>query len=236
MVCNRIDIYLITFLLAKLFVIWGWPLTADTFREALAQMQKDYVNQLRFQERLAAAAFDKLFGSRISKAFCGFIGMTMNRGMKKLNEQLITHASQGALDKIKIQDFMNEADLSEDMIRMFFESAMIDGIDKALDKFWDLSNEELAQLAYMMAQQGPAMTNTNNPFGIDEERLKKLMQEQGISENDLTLQIENVNIDDVKENTTTTTTTTTTITSTESEKDGDKKPLLKKSTNDDDVD
>lgn len=217
------------FFIAKLFVIWGWPLTADTFREGLAQMQKEYVNQLRFQERLAAAALDKLFGSRLSKAFCGFIGMTMNRGMKKLNEQLITHASKGALDKIQIQDFMNEADLSEDMIRMFFESAMIDGIDKALDKFWDLSNEELAQLAIMMAQQGPVMGQGSNPFGIDEERLKQLMQQQGISEQDLALQIENVNIDDVPSTTTTTTTTS-------NDDDIEKQPLVKKDNNDYNVD
>lgn len=46
---------------AKLFVVWGWPLTAGTFKEGLASLQSEYISKLKFQERLAAAAVDKVF-------------------------------------------------------------------------------------------------------------------------------------------------------------------------------
>lgn len=90
---------------AKLFVIWGWPLTADTFRDGLAAMQKEYISQLRFGERMAAATLDKLLGSRLSRAFAGIIGITMNRGMKRLNENLIEHCAHGNIDEMKVRSF-----------------------------------------------------------------------------------------------------------------------------------
>lgn len=135
---------------AKLFVIWGWPLTAETFRDGLAQMQKEYVHQLKFRERLAVAAVDKVLGSRLSRAFTGIIGITMNRGMKKLNEELIEQCAKGKLENVKMEDFMGEADLNEDLIRLFFQSAVTEGIDTAIDKYWDLSSEELIQLAQQL--------------------------------------------------------------------------------------
>jgi len=131
---------------AKLFVVWGWPLTADTFKDSLASMQKEYVSQLKLQERLAVVAVDKLLGSRLSKAFSAVIGLTMNRGMKKLNEQLIEKCAKGELQEVKMDDFMQESDTNEEFIKYFFECAITEGVEPALEKFWDLSNDELVQL------------------------------------------------------------------------------------------
>lgn len=135
---------------AKLFVIWGWPLTGDTFKEGLADMQREYMSQLNFKERYAAVAVDKLFGSRLSKSFSGVIGLTMNRGMKKLNEQLIEKCAKGELKEMKMEDFIKESDLNEDFIKFFFETALTQGVEIALDKLWDISSDELAQLMSQM--------------------------------------------------------------------------------------
>jgi len=131
---------------AKLFVIWGWPLTANTFKEGLAALQKDYIEKLKFQQRFAAAAVDKLFGNRLSQAFAGFIGYTMSRGMKKLNQNLIESCSKGNLKDMKLEQFFDEADLDEDIVKLFFEHALKDGIEIAFDKLWDLTTEELLDL------------------------------------------------------------------------------------------
>jgi len=181
---------------AKLFVIWGWPLTADTFRDGLAQMQAEYVQTLKFRERFAAAALDKLLGSKLSKAFTGLIGMTMNRGMKKLNEQLLKHVEKGDLNKVQIQDFIDEADLSDDLIRTFFECALIEGVDLALDKFWDMTVEELAQYAQVLAQNGGNDGAMNQLFGglqLTEDQLKQI---QSADEGNADVQIGEVSADD----------------------------------------
>eukprot|EP00818_Percolomonas_sp_WS_P001220 CAMPEP_0117445702 /NCGR_PEP_ID=MMETSP0759-20121206/5939_1 /TAXON_ID=63605 /ORGANISM="Percolomonas cosmopolitus, Strain WS" /LENGTH=521 /DNA_ID=CAMNT_0005237901 /DNA_START=82 /DNA_END=1647 /DNA_ORIENTATION=- len=170
---------------AQLFVIWGWPLTADKFQDSLAEMQKHYVKQLKMKERMAVAMVDKLLGSRLSKAFVGIIGITMNRGMKQLNENLVKQADKGALENFSVEDFMHESDMSEDLIKLFFEAAIREGIDKALDKFWDISPEELQTLAEYMKSQPDSMFNS---FQFDEEGMRtmeeKMQQLEDAGEDD----------------------------------------------------
>lgn len=185
---------------AKLFVIWGWPLTADTFKEGLASMQKEYISQLRFQERLAAVAVDKLFGSRLSKAFAGVIGLTMNRGMKRLNEKLIEKCATGDMKDVKLDDFMQESDMNEDFIRFFFETAITEGIDPALDKFWDLSGEELTVLMSQM-QIGGGPSADNLFFNQDVGTMVQLTEEEQLAlASQLDVEIGEVNADTLEGN------------------------------------
>jgi predicted GTPase len=139
---------------SKLFICWGWPLTAGTFKDSLAQMQAEYLNKLKFQERLAASAIDKLLGGRISKTFVSFIGYTMNRGMKKLNENLMISASKGELDNLKMEDFFSESDLDEETVKMFFTMCLTEGHEKSLDVMWALSHQELQDLKKQMVLSG----------------------------------------------------------------------------------
>jgi hypothetical protein len=155
---------------AKLFVVWGWPLTAGTFKDSLAQMQSEYMAKLKFQERLVASTLDKLLGGRISKTFAAFIGYTMNRGMKKLNENLMIQCSKGEMENMKMDDFFNEADLDEETVKMFFQMCLIDGIEPALDKMWDLSHKELQELKKQMVLSG----GTDIFAGLDEEKQKEI--------------------------------------------------------------
>lgn len=136
---------------ARLFVIWGWPLTADTFREGLSAMQKDYLQQLKFSERVAASTLDKMFGSKLSRGFTGLIGISMNRGMKRLYGNLIEYCKRGELDKMKTDDFMDESDFSEDIMQLYFTCAFKEGADAAIDKFWDMSPEEIAEMASLLS-------------------------------------------------------------------------------------
>lgn len=156
---------------AQLFVIWGWPLTADKFKDSLAEMQKHYVSQLKLKERMAVAMLDKLLGSRLSRAFVGIIGITMNRGMKQLNSTLVNQAEKGSLDELVMEDFMKESDVNEDLIKLFFESAIRDGIDSALDKFWDISSDELKILVEFMKSQPDSLFNN---FNFDEATLQRM--------------------------------------------------------------
>jgi len=185
---------------AKLFVIWGWPLTANTFQESLASMQKEYITQLKFQERLAAVAVDKLFGSRLSKAFSGVIGLTMNRGMKRLNEQLIEKCATGQMEDVKLDDFMQDSDMSEDFIRFFFETAITEGIEPALDKFWDLSSEELtALMSQLNIGEGSGLFFNQDMSGLnalenlsEEERLaltQQIAEEQDVEIGEVTVNL-----------------------------------------------
>jgi predicted GTPase len=183
---------------AKLFVIWGWPLTADTFREQLAGLQREYINQLKFRERLAALALDKMLGSRLSRAFTGVIGLIMNRGMKRLNEQLIDRAVKGELKDIKMEDFMQESDLNEDFIKLFFESAITEGIELALEKFWDLPAEELAELMKQMTLQPGGLFGNFDP---NDENLLQVQDfdpnafQQTLSDLDDEVRIGNIDVD-----------------------------------------
>ncbi|KAL0486510.1 GTP binding protein [Acrasis kona] len=184
---------------AKLFIIWGWPLTADKFRDQLSELQKAYIDQLKFRERLAALALDRMLGSRLSRAFTGVIGLIMNRGMKRLNEQLIEKASKGELQDVKIDDFMQESDLSEDFIRMFFTAAISEGIENALEKFWDLPPQELEELMKQMNLQEGGLFGD---FDVNDPNLQNV---QDFNQDDLIeqlieneIEIGNVNIDDVE--------------------------------------
>ncbi|KAG2393076.1 hypothetical protein C9374_009653 [Naegleria lovaniensis] len=179
---------------AKLFVIWGWPLTGDTFKNGLSDMQREYMSQLNFKERYAAVAVDKLFGSRLSKAFSGVIGLTMNRGMKKLNQQLIEKCAKGELKDMKMDDFIKESDLTEDFIKFFFETAITQGVETALDKLWDLSSEELVQLMSQMDFQHTGLFgHVNFEEAANMEQIEQLMQnveDVSISEVDVELKEE----------------------------------------------
>jgi len=168
---------------AKLFICWGWPLTAKQFQQSLATLQAEYVNKLRFQDRFAAKAIDQLLGHRLSKAFAGFIGYSMNRGMKKLNENLMIGCSKGNLDGIQLDDFFSEADLDEEVVQLFFEAAIVEGIEKALDKMWDMSGKELMELRKQMVLEGKDIF-----AGLDQEKQKEiqdLIQKHGTSNADI---------------------------------------------------
>eukprot|EP00761_Pharyngomonas_kirbyi_P003500 gb/GECH01003504.1/.p1 GENE.gb/GECH01003504.1/~~gb/GECH01003504.1/.p1 ORF type:complete len:487 (+),score=178.05 gb/GECH01003504.1/:1-1461(+) len=151
---------------AHLFVIWGWPLTAGTFKEGLGSMQKEYINQLKLSERVAASTMDRLFGSRLSKGFTGIIGIAMNRGMKRLNSQLIDYAAKGELEKMNVEEFLEEDDFSEDMMQLFFAVVFKEGADAAIDKFWDISMEEVAVLSQQLNVQDYGLDNAK---GEDDE-------------------------------------------------------------------
>lgn len=188
---------------AKLFIIWGWPLTADTFRESLATLQKEYINQLKFRERLTALALDKMLGSRLSRAFTGVIGLIMNRGMKRLNEQLIDKAVKGELENVKMDDFMQESDLNEDFIKLFFETAITEGIENALEKFWDLPAEELAELMRQMSLQPGGLFGN---FDSNDDNLLQVQDfdpsafERTLADLEDEVRIGNVNVDDEEAN------------------------------------
>jgi len=165
---------------AKLFVVWGWPLTAGTFKESLATLQKDYVDKLKFQERFLAASVDKVLGGKLSKSFSGFIGFTMNRGMKKLNQQLINECSKGNVQDMKIEEFFQEADLDEQIVSLFFEYAMSVGPEVAIDKLWELTLEELIDLRKHIDLAGES--DENGLFGnikIDEDKLEEFKKKLG---------------------------------------------------------
>lgn len=155
---------------AKLFIIWGWPLTAGTFKESLAQMQSEYISKLGFSERMAASTLDKFFGNKLSQGFSGFIGYTMSRGMKKLNQNLILNCSKGDMENMKLDDFMSEADLDEESVKMFFDISFMEGIEKALDKMWDLTAKELEELKKQMVLNG----EVDIFAGVDDEKKKEI--------------------------------------------------------------
>jgi hypothetical protein len=165
---------------AKLFVVWGWPLTAGTFKDSLASLQKEYMDKLKFQERLLAASIDKLLGGKLSKSFSGFIGFTMNRGMKKLNQQLIQECSKGNIKDMKVDEFFQEADLDEQIVSLFFEFSMGLGPEVAIEKLWDLTIEELIELRKHVDITGD--TEDSGLFGnikIDEDKLKEFQEKLG---------------------------------------------------------
>lgn len=152
---------------AKLLVIWGWPLTADTFQEGLADIQKEYLQRLKFQERMAASLIDKVLGSFLSRSMAALVGLVMNKGMKKLNVSLIENASKG-MDKLNMdnfkQDFFEDNDVSELLITMFIQTAIFKGLDIAIDKYWSMTAKEVEDLSKEMDMQE---MSRNSLFGLN---------------------------------------------------------------------
>jgi len=178
---------------AKLFVVWGWPLTAGTFKDSLATLQKDYIEKLKFQERFFAASIDKLLGGKLSKSFSGFIGFTMNRGMKKLYKQLIDECSKGNVKDMKIDEFFQEADLDEQIVSMFFEISMGLGPEQAIEKLWNLEIAELIELRKHIDLGGDG--EEASLFGnikMDEDKLKEFKERLGEGGN---ISIKDIDID-----------------------------------------
>jgi len=91
--------------------------------------------------------------------------------------------------------------LNEDFIRLFFESAITEGIETAVEKFWDLPAEELVELMKQMSLQPSGL------FGNFDPNDENLMQVQDFDPNafqrtlaDLEdeVRIGSVNVDDIE--------------------------------------
>mmetsp|Transcript_409 Transcript_409/g.750 ORF Transcript_409/g.750 Transcript_409/m.750 type:complete len:487 (+) Transcript_409:56-1516(+) len=154
---------------AKLFVLWGWPLTAHSFKEELAKLQELYVSQLPMKERFGVAAIDRMIGFRLSKAFCGIMGLTMNRGMKRLNQNLVESVQND--EEFKMDSFMAEDELSEQFIGIFFQSALKDGLNKAIEQYWSMTEEEMQEIILHNQEQGSVLN-----FMQSENQLEELKQ------------------------------------------------------------
>jgi hypothetical protein len=95
-----------------------------------------------------------MLGYRLSKAFSGYIGYTMSRGMKRLNQTLIIETSKDTLNEMKVDDFFQESELDDEVTSMFFEMSIIEGVEKAINTLWDLSMQELIELKKQMVLEG----------------------------------------------------------------------------------
>lgn len=92
---------------------------------------------------------------------------------------------------------MEDGDVNEELMKMFFNAALSEGIDIAIDKFWDLSTEELIQLAQQMNLGEDDIFSKLESMQIDPAAVDEAMKEALASaqESEENLQIDEVNAD-----------------------------------------